>query len=87
MEILIMNNEQLETMAMLIGPNVSRMKLGEISDCEGLFDLELLNSFPASERQYRCFHPISVLVAKDMVSLEFVGFDSKQNNLYRKIKK
>ena len=82
-----MNNEQLETIAMLIGPNVSRMELGEISDCEGLFDLDLWNDVPASERQYVYCHPISVLVAKDMVPLEVVGFDSKQNNLYRKIKK
>ena len=81
------DSETLETIAMLIGPIVSRMELGEISDCEGLFDLELLNNAPASERQYRYCHPISVLVAKDMVPLEFVGFDSEQNNLYRKINK
>ena len=80
-----MNNERIETIAMLIGPNVSRMKLGEISDCEGLFDLDLWIDVPASERQYVYCHPISVLVAKDMVPLEFVGFDSEQNNLYRKI--
>lgn len=80
-----MNNEKLETIAMLIGPIVSRMKLGEISDSEHLFDLDLWNAVPASERQYVYCHPISVLVAKDMVPLEFVGFDSEQNNLYRKI--
>ena len=79
-----MNNEQLETVAMLITPIVSRMELGEISDCEGLFDLELWDSFPASEREYRCYHPISELVAQDMVPLEYVGFDSKRHNLYRK---
>ena len=81
-----MNNEQLETIAMLIGPIVSRMELGEISDSEHLFDSDLWDSFPASEREYVYCHPISMLVAKDMVPLEFVGFDSKQNNLYRKIK-
>ena len=82
-----MNNEQLETIAMLIGPVVSRMELGEISDCEHLYDWDLWNSFLASERQYRYCHPISVLVAKDMVPLEFVGFNHEQNNLYRKTKK
>lgn len=77
--------ETLETTAMLIGPVVSRMKLGEISDSEHLYDLELWNSFPPSERQHRYCHPISVLVAQGKVPLEYVRFDSELNNLYRKI--
>lgn len=80
-----MNNEQLETIAMLITPIVSRMELREISDSEGLFDWELWNDIPASDRRYVYIIPISMLVAQGKVPLEFVGFNSKRHNLYRKI--
>ena len=36
-----MKNLDLDTVAMLITPCVSRMEMGEISDCEGLFDTAL----------------------------------------------
>ena len=79
-----MQKDDLETISMLITPIVSRMDLGEISACDGLFDSELLNSIPATELQHIYHHSISVLVAQGSVPLEYVGFDSKRQDLYRK---
>jgi len=79
-----MKNLDLDTVAMLITPRVSRMDMGEISDCEGLFDSELWNDVPPSERGYVYCHPIYILVDQGLVPLECVGFNSMRHNLYRK---
>jgi hypothetical protein len=57
------------------------MKRGEITDCEGLFDPELWNAAPPSDRRHVFGRPIAMLVAQGKIPLEFAGFDRARHNL------
>lgn len=82
-----MNDEHLQFILEHITPRISRMELDEVTDCEGLFDPELWNAVPPSDRRHVFGRPISMLVAQGKVPLEFAGFNRSRHNLYRKIKK
>ena len=69
----------------LIMPQISRMKVGDATECEGLFDPEAWNIVPPSQRRYVFGRPVSRLVKEGKVPLEFAGFNSSRHNLYRKI--
>jgi hypothetical protein len=80
-----MNKENIQYVLEHVTPRVQQMKLGGVSDCEGLFDLELWNAVPSEERRYVFGHQIALLVAQGKLPLRFVGFDRAHHNLYEKI--
>jgi hypothetical protein len=61
------------------------MELGQITDCQGLFDPKLWNTVPPSERRYVFGKPIAILALNGQLSLEYAGFDKSRHNLYRRI--
>jgi hypothetical protein len=68
-----------------VSPQISRMKQGEITDYEGLFDPFILAITPPSSHLYVLSPIVSMLVAQEEVSLELVGFNSELHELYRRI--
>ena len=60
------------------------MEPGEISDCKGLVEPDLWDEILPSERRYVFGRPLSKYVEAGLLPLEFVGFNSKRHNLYRK---
>jgi hypothetical protein len=80
-----MDNEHIAFILDHISPRISRMELGEYTNCEGLFDKELWNSVPPSEQSYVFERPVNILVAHRKISLEYAGFTKSQQNQYMKI--
>ena len=68
-----------------VSPQISRMKLGEITDYEGLFDPFILAITPPASHMNVLSPIVSDLVAQGEVPLEIVGFNSELHELYRRI--
>ena len=68
-----------------VSPQISRMKQGEITDYEGLFDPFILAITPPSSHLNVLSPIVSMLVTQEEMSLELVGFNSELHELYRRI--
>lgn len=79
-----MDKDHIQFVFVHVMARLALMESGQITDCEGLFDPELWDSVPPSERRYVFGKPIAMLVAQGKLPLEFAGFNSKRHNLYRK---
>ena len=80
-------NEMQNEMQMVLDHIMERallMKEGEVTDCKGLIDRWVWDETPTPERRYVFGKPVSWLVDQGLVPLEFIGFNSKRHNLYRK---
>ena len=67
-----------------VSPQISRMKSGDITDYEGLFDPFILAITPPSSHLNVLSPIVSMLVAQGEVPLEAVGFNSERNELFRR---
>jgi hypothetical protein len=67
-----------------ISPQIDRMEPGEVTDCVGLFDPWILAITPPSSHLNVLSRIVSMLVSQGKVPLEFVGFNSERDDLYRK---
>lgn len=65
-------------------PQAAKMKAGDITDTEHLFEPDYWLSVPPSEHRVLGRH-VSRLVARGLLPLEPASFDSNRHNLYRKI--
>ena len=79
-----MSSDHLQFIREHVSPRIAAMQPGEVTDCEGLFDPELWDAVPPSDHRHVFGRPISRLIAQGKVKLEFIGFDGKRHNLYRK---
>lgn len=61
------------------------MQPGEITDCKGLVKPGLWHEIVQSERRCVFVDPLSRFVAQGLLPLELVGYNSRRDNLYRKI--
>ena len=68
-----------------ISPQISRMKPGEHTDYEGLFDPFVLDITPQWTHRDILSPIVSELAAQGKVPLEVVGFSSECRELYRRI--
>ena len=81
----MMNNVILELIKENIIDRTSTMKSGEQIDCEGLFEPWVWSTIPAADRRHFIGPYVSRLVHQRKVPLEFVGFNHRRHNLYRKL--
>ena len=63
---------------------IKDMQEGEVTDCEGLIDPWVWDTTPTPERRYVFGKPVSWLVEQEEVPMEFIGYNTKRHNLYRK---
>jgi hypothetical protein len=79
-----MSDIHLEFIHEITMERIDLAKPGEIRDCEGWIGPEAWSLVPPTDRRHVYGRPLAMLVAQGRLPLEFVGFDSKRHNLYRK---
>ena len=80
----MMKDDHMQFINDTVMEQAEKAKSGEVRDCEGWIGPDVWGLAPPSERRHVFGRPLAMLVAQGRLPLEFIGFDSKRHNLYRK---